>query len=104
VTAGFCAVWEFFVKTERQVEFERRYGPDGDWARLFRGAPGFVGLELLRDRENPLRYLTLDRWTSVEAYRAFHERHAAEYAALDRECQGLTERESPVGEFGGIRG
>jgi len=104
VTAGFCAIWEFFAKAERQAEFERRYGPDGDWARLFRGAPGFIGLELLQDRDNPLRYLTLDRWASVEAYRAFHESHAAEYAALDRECQGLTEREAPLGEFGGARG
>lgn len=104
MSSGYCAIWEFHVLAARQAEFERRYGPEGDWARLFRGAPGFIGLELLRDRGNPLRYLTLDRWASAEAFRAFHERHAAEYAALDRECQGLTEREAQLGEFGGIRG
>lgn len=104
MSAGFVAVWEFHVLAAKQREFERRYGPDGDWARLFRGAPGFLGLDLLQDREHPLRYLTLDRWASAEAYRAFHDSHASEYAALDRLCQGLTEREAPLGEFGGVRG
>ncbi|MBX3703401.1 MAG: antibiotic biosynthesis monooxygenase [Steroidobacteraceae bacterium] len=104
MSEGFCAIWEFHVRADRQREFERRYGPEGDWARLFRGAPGFIGLELLQDRENGLRYVTLDRWTDAEAFRAFHASHAAEYAALDRECQGLTEREAPLGEFGGLSG
>ncbi len=30
-------------------EFESRYGPEGDWAQLFRRAPGYHGSELLRD-------------------------------------------------------
>ncbi|MGQ0430001.1 MAG: antibiotic biosynthesis monooxygenase family protein [Gammaproteobacteria bacterium] len=97
-------MWEFHVKAARQREFERRYGPDGDWARLFRGKPGFIGLELLQDRGHALRYLTLDRWATVEGYREFHERHATEYAALDRDCQGLTERETQLGEFGSVGG
>ncbi|MGQ0384515.1 MAG: antibiotic biosynthesis monooxygenase family protein [Gammaproteobacteria bacterium] len=104
MSEGYCAIWEFHVRADRQREFEHRYGPDGDWARLFRGKPGFIGLELLQDRDDPQRYLTLDRWASVEACREFHERHAAQYAALDRDCQGLTEREAQLGEFGSVRG
>lgn len=60
-------------------EFERAYGPEGEWAEFFRGGAGFVGTELLRDVENPGRYLVIDRWESREAYQAFVEHRREEY-------------------------
>jgi heme-degrading monooxygenase HmoA len=60
-------------------EFERVYGPEGEWAVFFRQGEGYVGSELLRDLENPGRYLVVDRWASPEAYRAFLEAHRDEY-------------------------
>jgi heme-degrading monooxygenase HmoA len=53
------------------AEFERVYGPDGDWSRFFRTGAGYVGTELLRDLETPGRYLVVDRWEGREAYDAF---------------------------------
>jgi heme-degrading monooxygenase HmoA len=99
VTAGFTTVWEFVARAARQAEFERQYGPDGGWVALFRRADGYIGSQLLQDRSNALRYLTIDRWASIEAFRSFRERFAEPYAALDRRCDGLTIRESPLGEF-----
>lgn len=96
---GFARLWEFAVEPARQAEFERHYGPDGSWARLFREAPGFLGTELLVDRSNPRRYVTIDRWQSPDHWRAFHAQFAAEYEALDRHCAGLTTRESSLGEY-----
>jgi heme-degrading monooxygenase HmoA len=49
--------------------------------------------------DDPGRYLTLDFWTSKEAYKEFRAKHAVEYAAIDRECEALTADESMVGEF-----
>ena len=43
----YIVVWEFQVKKECQAEFVAAYGPDGDWARLFRRSPEFLGVELL---------------------------------------------------------
>lgn len=60
-------------------EFERVYGPEGEWAAFFRQGEGYVGSELLRDLENPGRYLVVDRWASAEAYRAFLETYRDEY-------------------------
>ena len=97
--AGFTTLWEFTVPSSRQPEFEARYGPDGDWARLFRRAPGYLGTELLRDRSDPARYVTVDRWESIEAWLAFRRRFGAEYESLDRECAGLTAHEAPLGEY-----
>ena len=97
--AGFTTLWEFTVDPARQAEFESHYGPEGEWTALFRRAEGYLGSELLQDRANPLRYLTVDRWQSLEAWRAFLSRFAADYERLDRQFEGLASREAPLGEY-----
>lgn len=97
--AGYVTVWEFRVRGDRREEFERHYAPQGSWAGLFRRAAGYAGTELLRDRSDALRYLTIDRWASAEAYRAFRAEFAAPYAALDERCAGLTTHEAALGEY-----
>ena len=42
-------------------------------------------------------YLTIDRWASPDAFREFHEAHAARYAELDAACSALTIEETPLG-------
>ena len=97
--AQYAYLWEFLVRPKRQAEFERRYGPDGDWVALFRQAPGYIETRLLRDRSEGLRYVTIDRWERLEAYRAFRSQFSRQYDELDRLCEGLTTHEAPLGEF-----
>lgn len=92
-------VWEFWAKAGQEAEFERVYGPEGAWARLFARGEGFLGTELLRDADQRGRYLTIDRWTSSAAFDAFRQRWAEEYRALDRQCEALRQRETPLGSF-----
>ncbi len=99
VAGVYATLWEFIVLPARQAVFEAEYGPDGRWIALFRQAPGFLGSELLHDRTDPRRYLTIDRWESADSYRDFRRRFAAEYDRLDREFEGLTAREAPLGEY-----
>jgi heme-degrading monooxygenase HmoA len=80
-------------------EFERAYGPEGDWAAFFRGAHGYVGTELLRDVEEPTRYLVIDRWESREAYNDFVERHHEEYMRRVDETGFLYRQELRLGTF-----
>lgn len=97
-------VWEFRVPAAHREEFERRYGPAGDWARLFARGEGYLGTQLLRDAADPGRYLTLDRWRSAADWEAFRAAHAADYAALDAMCEALTTDERALGahvEFAG---
>lgn len=100
MTDSYATVWEFLVQPARQAEFERHYAPGGSWSALFRQASGYLGTQLLHDRNDPLRYVTIDRWTSIEAYRAFRRQFAAQYQTLDREFEGLTTHEAPLGEYG----
>jgi len=96
---GLLVVWEFVVAPDRREAFLGAYGREGRWAALFRRADGYQDTLLSEDRALPGRFLTLDVWSTAGAYRAFRERFASEYAALDAACEGLAERETPIGEF-----
>jgi heme-degrading monooxygenase HmoA len=69
----------FSYEVRDGAEFERVYGPEGDWARFFRQGRGYVGTELLRDVEAQGRYLVIDRWESADAYNAFVAERRDEY-------------------------
>ena len=74
----FVVIWQFEIAEEKVVAFEAAYGPEGAWAQLFRTSPEYQGTELLRDNYVPGAYLTIDRWASEEAFRAFRKDHDAE--------------------------
>lgn len=95
----YVIVWRFEARAGREEEFERAYGPGGDWARLFARGEGYLGTDLLRDTAAARRYLAVDRWRGEADYEAFRRQQMAEYAALDRRCEELTEREERVGAF-----
>ena len=95
----FVVVWQFEIAEEKVSAFEAAYGPDGAWAKLFRTSPDYRGTELLRDAYIPGIYLTIDRWASEEAFRAFRKDHDAEYEAVDRSCDALTSRETRIGAY-----
>ncbi len=97
--ATFTTIWEFQVKPEARSQFESIYGPNGDWAQLFRRSPEYRETTLLQDPNRPGRYFTLDQWTSREALHQFKREHMADYAALDKKCEGLTDNELHVGDF-----
>ena len=90
-------VWEFVVRAGREREFEEMYGPTGAWATLFSKSPEHLGVELLRDTTTSGRYLTIDRWSSADAFGRLREAHSDECEALDARYQGLTEAEKKVG-------
>jgi heme-degrading monooxygenase HmoA len=95
----FIVVWQFEIAEQNVATFEAAYGPEGEWAQLFHGSPDYKGTELLRDAYIPGAYLTIDRWTSEEAYRGFRKEHDVAYEALDRQCDALTSRETRIGAY-----
>ena len=95
----FVIVWEFRVKSGKRREFETVYGSGGDWVCFFRHGKGYIRTELIRDVENPSRYLTLDFWTTRQAYLRFKKENRASYQAIDEKCISFTEGEALIGEF-----
>ena len=95
----FVVVWQFEIAEEKVAAFEAAYSPEGAWAQLFRASPDYRGTELLRDSYIHGTYLTIDRWASEEAFRAFRKEHDQEYESLDRACDSLTGRETRIGAY-----
>ncbi len=96
---GYLVLWEFRPKKGAEVRFEQAYGQDGPWVELFKQAEGYISTELMRDLKDPNRYITLDVWTSKQAYDLFRTAHLADYESIDRECEALTECENELGTF-----
>ncbi len=95
----FVVIWQFEIAEEKMAAFEAAYGPEGAWANLFRSSPNYLGTELLGDAYITGNYLTIDRWSSEQDFRAFRKDHDPEYEALDRSCDALTSRETRIGAF-----
>jgi heme-degrading monooxygenase HmoA len=92
-------IWEFVVRKETLAQFEQAYGPQGSWVRLFERYPGYQGTELVRDAANPLRYMTIDSWDTLEHRGEMLKNGQAEYTSLDRELGVLVDSEIEVGVF-----
>jgi heme-degrading monooxygenase HmoA len=99
MTRPYAYAWEYQVPESSIGRFESLYGPEGEWVRLFRRAPGYIGTELLRDRDQRGRYVSVDHWASESAYQAFRATLASEYAAIDAGGEGLTDHEQELGRF-----
>ena len=96
-------MWEYRVSPENVVEFYKLYGPEGVWVSLFRQGTGYLGTHLLRDRNDPDRYITIDRWESEDAFVRFRRAFAEEFESLDRKGEELTLEETPLGEYQSIK-
>ncbi len=81
------------------ADFERAYGADGEWAQFFRQGVGYIGTELLRDIDEPDRYIVIDRWESAEAYNAFLSEHGDEYLRRSEEALFYYVQELRMGTF-----
>jgi hypothetical protein len=97
--SAYIVVWEYQVRPECTAEFVAAYGPEGDWARLFRRSPEFQGVELLGSAGNQGRFFTLDHWTSSAAMDLFLNSNATAYDVLDRRFGGLTVWERRIGGY-----
>lgn len=95
----FVILWEFEVKSGSESAFERVYGPQGDWVRLFRCDPHYQMTRLLKDTSRPGIYCTMDFWDSEVAYEKFKSTQRQAYQALDQATQGLTLCERYLGSF-----
>jgi heme-degrading monooxygenase HmoA len=91
-------VFSYEARGDR-AEFERVYGPNGEWAQFFRGGRGYIGTELLRDVEIAGRYVVIDRWEDAESYNAFVAEHRDDYMRRSDETGYLHDQELRFGTF-----
>ena len=95
----FTTIWQYKINPERKNEFEKLYGEDGEWIKLFKKYDGYIRTELLKDLNNENNYFTIDYWNSKESYYHFKDNSFKEYLELDKRGDGLTLSEKHIGEF-----
>jgi heme-degrading monooxygenase HmoA len=92
-------VWQYEVGEENRGKFELAFGPGGAWSSLFAKAPGYRGTALLRDTEDPRKYLTIDAWDTEEHHKSFLNEHREEYQAMDAGFSEFIHSEAKVGAY-----
>lgn len=95
----FVYIWEYQVKEEFRSEFEKIYGPDGDWVRLFKKANGYVSTDFYQDISDTNRFITVDSWDTKKDRDNFREKFFKEFELLDEHCESFTEEEKFIGDF-----
>jgi hypothetical protein len=95
----YCYVWSYVVRLECSPAFRIAYGPDGDWVRFFQRDSEYIRTSFLGDLDDPMRFMTIDFWTSREACISFRERFGSEFEALDKSFGQLTVEEVHLGDF-----
>jgi len=96
---AYTYIWEYIVREDKIEEFVEAYNSDGLWVQLFKKSPGYITTDLIRDRRNPRRFVTIDRWESFEHWQQFRDSQSAEFEALDEKCESYTESETELGRF-----
>jgi heme-degrading monooxygenase HmoA len=99
LAGDYVYIWTFNVKPGCGPLFEKIYGPDGAWVRLFGKASGYVKTELIRHQAVPNRYVTIDYWQDEASHHLFRSQYAREFGELDARCEDLTESEEHLGDF-----
>ena len=94
---SLAVVFEYEADPAEAAAFEAVYGGDGEWARYFAGAEGYLGTEMLRGADG--RYLVIDRWRSASDYDAFLTANAGDYGARNQAASRLWLRERALGRF-----
>lgn len=93
------STWLFVVKEEARYKFELVFGPGGAWSKLFARFSGFRGATLLRDIQNPCRYLVMNLWDSEEQRLQALKELGAEYTNLELSLTEWCEERTELGVF-----
>ncbi len=86
----YVRVWEYRVDPGQVDAFLAGYGPEGDWARLFRKGRGYAGTDLYRNTDDGTLFITVDHWSSAALWAEFLERYREPYEALDARLARLS--------------
>ena len=94
-----AVMWQFDVKNGREDEFEKLYGPDGDWAALNRQTRSYLGSSFLHDQNRSSRYLLIEYWSEMVVYEQHRASRSATIEAIETRRSELLEAVEPLGIY-----
>ena len=97
-----AVVWHFEVQPDREQEFERFYGADGEWTRLSRRSRSFLGSSFLKDLAREDRYLLVEYWSEMVVYEQHMAASKTAAGHLERQRDRCVRRIDPLGVFSAL--
>jgi hypothetical protein len=95
----YIIVWKYNVKRDYISQFEKEYGTNGTWMKLFEASTDYHGSFLHKSDDEENTYLLIDHWTSKETYEKFKEKNRSKYDSLSIKFEPLYEQEKKIGSF-----
>mgnify|MGYP001828614795 CR=1 FL=1 len=92
-------ICEYLVREQARGQFELAFGPGGAWSKLFSRSPGFRGATVLRDANDPRRYLAIEVWDSGDQRDQALVEGQDGYAGLLAALEEWTETRTELGTF-----
>jgi hypothetical protein len=92
-------MWQFDVKSGREIEFEQLYGIDGEWTALNRHTRSYLGSSFLHDQNRPSRYIVIEYWSEMIVYDRHRASRAAAIASVEERSTTLVDAVEPLGIF-----
>jgi len=90
---------EYIVHEADRGQFELVFARGGAWSKLFARQRGFRGTSLLRDEEDPGRYLIIDFWDSSTDWKDAIAESQSEYSELMATLSTWTQSKARLGIF-----
>jgi hypothetical protein len=97
-----AVVWQFYVKSDRQNDFERFYGADGEWTMISRKSRYFLGSSFLREFNPEPRYLLIEYWSEMLPYERHRVDLTDEIDELERARSEFVVSSTPIGVFNAL--
>jgi hypothetical protein len=94
----FLIIWSYTVHANHLNTFIEYYHRAGVWVNFFQPSPHYLGTDFFQT-ENENQFITIDTWTSEQAYRNYIADNKKQYDELDKQCEGFTVEEALVDTF-----
>lgn len=94
----YTLVWKYECNPSTASEFEKEYGRNGSWFKLFETNEDYLGQEFIKNVETGT-YLIIDKWISKEVYESFVNENEATYEQFTSKFKSLYTSEEFLGAY-----
>ena len=98
-TNSFACVWSYLVVPEHRDAFKKAYGPKGVWHEFFSNSPDYLSTDLLEDKNDPNRFVTIDTFKTSDARDKLVAARQTEFNEIDGTWEKATRNETFIGMF-----
>jgi hypothetical protein len=95
----YIYIWQYDIYPDFRSDFLFSYGPTGERVKFFKKGDGYLKTELLTDKQNKFKFITIDYWINSQQYAEFLKKNELEFTEIDKKCDAFTKSELKIGDY-----